>query len=112
MGEEIYEELLKDWEHFDDWCNGEIESMSVNQQARPVINNDPVNRPAHYTQGRYEAIDVIEDAIDDAPYSKAGFLQGQVLKYLLRLWHKQNPEQDAAKAQWYLNRLVEDLANH
>ena len=26
-----------------------------------------VNNPAHYTSGRVEAIDVIEDAIEDAP---------------------------------------------
>lgn len=25
--------------------------------------NDPVNHPQHYTQGRYEVIDVIEDAL-------------------------------------------------
>jgi hypothetical protein len=36
-------------------------------------------------------------------------LQAQVLKYLLRLWLKDNPEQDAKKAQWYLNRLVDSL---
>ena len=122
MGDEIYEELLGDWKKFDDWCNGEVDRISVNHGCGEAINNevtifgrpeeDAVNHPSHYTKGRYEAIDVIEDAIEDAPYSKVGFLQGQALKYLLRLWNKQNPQQDAAKAQWYLNRLVEDLANH
>jgi len=72
-------------------------------------NNDPVNSPAHYTRGKQEAIDIIEEAIADAPDPKSGLLQGQVLKYLLRLWLKDNPEQDARKAQWYLNRLVDSL---
>ena len=71
--------------------------------------SDDVNSPSHYTHGRYEAIEVIEDSICDAPDVKAGFLLGQVLKYLLRLWHKKNAKQDAEKARWYLNRLIEYL---
>ena len=70
---------------------------------------DAVNSPAHYTRGRCEAIDVIEDAIADAPTVKAGFLQGQVLKYLLRLWLKVDSKEDAEKARWYLNRLIDTL---
>ena len=71
--------------------------------------SDEVNSPAHYTRGKQEAIDIIEEAIGDAPDPKSGMLQAQVLKYLLRLWLKDNPEQDARKAQWYLNRLVDSL---
>ena len=71
--------------------------------------NDPVNSPSHYTRGKQEAIEIIEEAIQDAPDVKLGMLQAQVLKYLLRLWLKDNPEQDARKAQWYLNRLVDSL---
>ena len=70
---------------------------------------DMVNSPAHYTAGRYEAIEVIEDAIEAAPSCKQAFLQAQVLKYLLRLWCKSNGKEDAEKAQWYLNRLVDSL---
>ena len=71
--------------------------------------DDMVNSPSHYTQGRFEAIDVIEDAIQEAPSVKLGFLQGQVLKYLLRLWHKIDCKEDAEKARWYLNRLIDSL---
>ena len=71
--------------------------------------SDEVNSPSHYTRGKQEAIDIIEEAIGDAPDPKSGMLQAQVLKYLLRLWLKDNPEQDARKAQWYLNRLVDSL---
>ena len=71
--------------------------------------SDSVNSPAHYTRGKQEAIEIIEDAIIDAPSVKAGMLQGQVLKYLLRLWLKDNPCQDAEKAEWYLKRLIDSL---
>jgi len=68
-----------------------------------------VNSPAHYTRGKTEAIEVIEDAIQDAPSPKEGLLQGQVLKYILRMWLKDKPLQDANKARWYLNRLISKL---
>ena len=71
--------------------------------------DDNVNHPAHYTQGTQEAIDIIEEAIAEAPGVKQGFLQAQVLKYLLRLWHKIDAKEDAEKARWYLNRLIDSL---
>ncbi|CAB4139152.1 SaV-like [uncultured Caudovirales phage] len=71
--------------------------------------SDMVNHPPHYTQGRFEAIDVIEDAVSRAPDPVLGGLQWQALKYLLRLWDKEAPAQDAAKARWYLDRLISAL---
>lgn len=73
---------------------------------------DAVNSPVHYTRGKVEAIEIIEDAIQDAENPVVGMLQAQALKYLLRLWLKDNPAQDAEKAQWYLNRLVDNLNCH
>ena len=70
---------------------------------------DMVDHPAHYTSGRAEAIDVIEDAMLNAPTAFDGFLQGQVLKYMLRLWHKIDAKEDAEKARWYLNKLIDSL---
>ena len=75
----------------------------------PESQNDMVNSPSHYTRGTQEAIDIIEEAIQDAPDVKAGMLQAQALKYLLRLWLKGNAPQDSQKARWYLNRLIEHL---
>jgi len=75
----------------------------------PEAQNDMVNSPAHYTRGSQEVIDIIEESIQDAPDVKAGMLQAQTLKYLLRLWLKSNAPQDAEKARWYLNRLIEHL---
>ena len=71
--------------------------------------SDQVNSPAHYTQGRVEAIDVIEDVVAGAPDPVTGYLVGQALKYLLRAWHKGNIGQDLRKAAWYLNRAIEKV---
>ena len=75
----------------------------------PMSKRDDVNSPAHYTNGSQEAIVTIEEAIEEAPSMKAGFLHGQALKYLLRVWLKDNPLQDLKKAQWYLTRLIDSL---
>lgn len=71
--------------------------------------NDPVNHPPHYTAGRYEAIDVIEDAISKAHSPQRAYLHGQSLKYLLRLWEKGSWLEDAKKARWYLDRLIKAM---
>lgn len=65
--------------------------------------------PPHYRRGPVEAIDVIEAAVADAPDPVSGYLQGQALKYLLRMWNKSSPSVDAAKAAWYLRRLLGKL---
>ena len=71
--------------------------------------DDRVNSPSHYTRGSQEVIVTIEEAIQDAPTVKDGMLQAQVLKYILRLWLKDNPAEDARKAEWYLKRLIDSL---
>ena len=90
-----------------------ITHVNVTRPRVPAwpLKNDKVNSPSHYTRGRTEAIDVIEDAIIDAPTAVEGLLQAQALKYLLRLWLKDNPEEDAKKARWYLNRLINKLTD-
>lgn len=64
---------------------------------------DNVNSPSHYIDGNIEVIDIIEDR-------KLDFLEGNVLKYLLRYKHK-NGTEDLLKAQWYLNRLIKRQEN-
>ena len=96
-------------DYYDSSLNlGSIKGKTVNDIIY-VGRNDEVNSPAHYTRGSQEAIDVIEEAIQDAPSVKAGMLQAQALKYLLRIWLKENSKKDAEKARWYLNRLIESL---
>ena len=90
---------------------GSEDTIDFSLIENPWMSDEPdmVNNPAHYTSGRTEAIDVIEDAIINAPTVMDGFLQGQALKYLLRLWHKIDAKEDAEKARWYLNRLIDSL---
>lgn len=64
---------------------------------------DPVNHPPHYTTGKYEVIDILEDKL--SPEEFKGFLKGNILKYVLRAEHKGGME-DYRKAQFYLNKLV------
>ena len=71
--------------------------------------NDPVNHPSHYQYGLFEVIDILEQAVSRAPDPVKGSLQYQVLKYMLRIWDKENPLQDAQKSRWYLDRLIEKM---
>ena len=64
---------------------------------------DVVNHPSHYTQGRFETIDVIADAL--TPEMLEGFCIGNVLKYVLRYRHK-NGVEDLRKARWYLDKAI------
>tara|TARA_Y200000002_G_scaffold216985_1_gene179023 strand:- start:105 stop:479 length:375 start_codon:yes stop_codon:yes gene_type:complete len=122
-----YEKFKKEYESFDLYMQDyrsafELDEHPIDADAYinkfpsashdDVLNfppDDRVNSPSHYTGGRVEAIDVIEDAIKDAPDPATGMLQAQVLKYLLRLWLKDNPIEDAKKARWYLDRLITKL---
>ena len=70
---------------------------------------DLVNHPPHYQAGTVEAIDFIESVISDAPHMVPAYLQGQALKYMIRMWLKGNALEDAKKAEWYLNRLIAKL---
>ena len=77
--------------------------------ARPVV--DMVNHPPHYVNDKkkIETIDKIEDAVQFAPNAVLGGLQWQVIKYIDRMWDKEDPKKDAKKAMWYLNRLIQKL---
>lgn len=68
---------------------------------------DPVNSPHHYTHNGIEAIDVIDAKLTNDQYQ--GYLQGSVMKYLLRSNYKGKREEDLKKAQWYLNRLIDTV---
>lgn len=67
---------------------------------------DMVNHPDHYTSGKIEVIDIMEDQLSPEEYR--GYIKGQVIKYITRESHK-NGLEDLKKAQWYLNRLIAKL---
>jgi len=60
-----------------------------------------VAHPAHYTFGKYEVIDVLEDWFPQDP------LLWQVCKYAARASHKGKEKQDLEKALFYLQRRIE-----
>ena len=65
---------------------------------------DNVNHPSHYTSGKIEVIDFIED-------KELGFHLGNAVKYISRAGRK-NPDktiEDLQKAVWYINRQIERL---
>ncbi len=68
--------------------------------------NDPVNNPAHYTQGNIETIDYMESALSEEEIR--GSYKFNVLKYVSRERHK-NGLEDLKKAKWYLDRLISYL---
>jgi len=68
--------------------------------------HDAVTKPAHYNAGEIETIDYIVDVL--GKYEAISYCHGNLIKYTgSRLWTKGNPIQDAEKAQWYLNKMIE-----
>lgn len=63
--------------------------------------HDAVNHPSHYTDGKYEVIDFIED-------KRLDFHMGNAIKYISRAGKKDiaSKEQDLQKAVWYLKRRL------
>lgn len=63
--------------------------------------NDPVNHPSHYTSGKIEVIDFIED-------KGLGFHLGNAVKYIARAGKKDPSKtaEDLEKAVWYINREI------
>ena len=69
-----------------------------------MTQNDPVNHPSHYTDGKIEVIDFIED-------KKLGFHLGNAVKYIARAG-KKDPDkeiEDLEKAAWYVHRRISFL---
>ena len=66
-----------------------------------------VDSPQHYVQGDIECIDAIK-----ATLGKEGFIsfcRGNAMKYLWRAGLKGCAEEDIEKAQWYLNRIHNEM---
>lgn len=66
--------------------------------------NDVVNHPSHYTDGKIEVIDFIEQ-------KNLNFHRGNAVKYIARAGKKDPKKEveDLRKAVWYLNREITRL---
>ena len=99
-----------------EWCDGcegcalkicsteecaELVRMWLERKCKDNPPADNVNHPAHYTSGKIEVIDFIED-------KELGFHLGNAVKYISRAGRK-NPDkivEDLQKAVWYINREI------
>jgi hypothetical protein len=63
---------------------------------------DNVNHPSHYTTGKIEVIEAIEDW-------RLNFHRGNAVKYIARAAHKGRELEDLQKARWYLDREIQRL---
>ena len=69
-----------------------------------IAKNDPVNKPIHYTDGKIEVIEFIED-------KNLGFCLGNAVKYIARAGKKDPAKEveDLQKAEWYIKRRIKEL---
>ena len=74
------------------------------KQWQKDIMNDPVNHPSHYTDGKIECIDYIED-------KHLGYHLGNAIKYISRAGKKDPRKEieDLEKAIWYIRRHIDNL---
>ena len=93
--EELYEPCQY-WEE----CIDEVKEETVKE-------DDPVNHPKHYTDGRIEVIEYIED-------KNLGFCLGNAIKYISRAGKKEKNKEitDLRKAMWYIERRIYELENN
>ena len=99
---EVWHGSLETW--FEDFEPLIYTPKAINTSSEDSFSKDNVNNPAHYGQGKIEAIEYIEDFLTEEEYQ--GYLRGNIAKYLHRFKYK-NGVEDLKKAQWYLNRLIE-----
>lgn len=82
------------------------------KRKKMTVTNDPVNHPSHYTDGKIEVIDYIED-------KKLGFCLANAVKYISRAGKKESTGrtarekeiEDLKKAIWYINRRIYEVEN-
>lgn len=61
-----------------------------------------IDHPSHYNKGKIEVIDFIED-------QGLSFHLGNVIKYVARAGSKGDKLEDLKKAQWYLDRYINEV---
>ena len=102
-----------------EWCDGceggalkicsteecvELVRMWLERKCKDNPPADNVNHPSHYTSGKIEVIDFIED-------KELGFHLGNAVKYISRAGRKDANKtiEDLRKATWYINRQIQIL---
>lgn len=60
---------------------------------------DVVNHPSHYTRGKIEVADFIDD-------QRLDWKEASIIQYVCR-WRMKNGVEDLRKARWYIDRIIE-----
>lgn len=97
---EHYEYPCRNCLLFDKW--EPKETATANSQGDHI-------RPAHYQTGGIEPIDYMKAKMSLEMFE--GFLVGNVIKYVSR-YRQKDGLKDLEKAQYYLNRLIEEIKAH
>lgn len=74
----------------------------VTTDIKPNKTSNAIDHPSHYNRGKIEVIDFIED-------QGLSFHLGNVIKYIARAGSKGNKLEDLKKAQWYLDRYINEV---
>ena len=79
-------------------------TVKLVDEAKTPPHNDPINHPAHYTTGKIEVIDFIDD-------KELTYCLGNAVKYIARAGKKDPNKtiEDLKKAAWYINHEIERM---
>lgn len=81
-----------------------LHSYTGSKAVKHTGAGDNVNHPSHYTQGKIECIDAIEESTKGL-LGIAAVCVANVIKYIWRYKFK-NGIEDLKKARWYLDKLI------
>jgi len=88
-----------------DAARGERSLRSAMDKAyAEVIQGEAVDHPSHYTQGRIECIEVLEQLAEQG----VDFRILHAIRYLWRYQHKGGAE-SLRKAVWYIERMLKGM---
>lgn len=93
--------IRKEWEDFVERTTAGEDSDIAHAQPADFVN------PEHYRTNGIECIEY--QRATSTPEEFQGYLKNCCVKYLHRMRTKDDPLKNLLKAQWYLNRLVEEF---
>jgi hypothetical protein len=86
-----------------------LNSYTGSKAVKHTGAGDSINHPSHYTQGKIECIDAIEESTKGL-IGISAVCVANVIKYIWRYKFK-NGIEDLKKARWYLDKLISHEEN-
>ena len=86
-----------------------LHSYTGSKAVKHTGAGDSINHPSHYTQGKIECIDAIEESTKGL-IGISAVCVANVIKYIWRYKFK-NGIEDLKKARWYLDKLISHEEN-